>query len=486
MGMTHQKNNNIPPTPSVVEAASMANVLDNIGAYEDAELIDEYIEKITTAELSKHAGIWENVWERTKGRTKRIFLKEFREAHNAAKSVQEKLHKRIRGINQKYKNVSRLLKTYQLADWYNNLRDFEEVGGDSLLSESDFQKDYGRFMKSILKVKEEAPSEEEKSEEKKEVEKVFGPGEKTPEEIGEWNVLHDKQRAGVQQHFEDGRVRIRLNLWNRWARTRQFMRVSDPENEGRTIIRVNTKAAGRLPENLQAAMEDDLWRVLPTDAKDGYIYLERVATGQSRGETDETPEVGPADRAFEKKPKIPTISPTPIPKVPPTVPKKPESEEVELGEEDIEEAPPPEEAGKTLPPIPEKGKVPPPIPSTEEEKIYESEELGMEEIKEDEKGRAEVEELTQKEKEEGEMTGAPEGTTWIRYKPKSRYPGKFYPVKTINPKIHQIVEDEQLIEKLNKGWVDVHSGKPIAMEAKDIATYASRKDRINKILQLSE
>ena len=489
--MTHQKKNNIPFVPSVAEAISMADVLDGIGAYEDAELIDEYIEKVTEAgDLHKQAGIWENVWERTKGRTKRIFMKEFREAHDAAKEVQSELEERVQTVNQKYKDISQSFKTYNLADWYEKLKSFKEIGGDTLLSESDFQSDYSRFMKKILKVKEdegeEAPEEEGKPGEKKEVEKVFGPGEGTLEEIGEWNVLHDKQRAGVQQHFEDGRVRIRLNLWNRWARSKQFIRVIDPEGDGRTVVKVNVKARGRLPENLQAAMEDDMWRIIPTDAKDGYLYLERVATGQSKGETDKTPEVGPADKAFEKEPKLP-VAPPPTPKdAPPPAEKEPEDIGTKKEDEDIEVEPAPL-------PTPEEGKIPPPI-LEDKEKIYEPEELDMKEIKEDEKERAQVEKLTEEErKEEGEITGAPKGTTWIRFKPNARkdYAGKFYPVVRVKPRIHDIVEDEDFIKnKLDVAWARKHDGgrKPISVDenADDLEILASRKNRINRILELSE
>ena len=122
--MTHLKNN-IPFAPSIAEAVLMADAFDGIGAYEDAELMDEYIEKIAKAhDLQKFAGIWENIWSRTKGRAKRIFIKEFREAHNAAKGVQEELKERIETINQKYKEVSHLLKTYNLGDWYQKFMNF--------------------------------------------------------------------------------------------------------------------------------------------------------------------------------------------------------------------------------------------------------------------------------------------------------------------------------------------------------------------------
>jgi hypothetical protein len=444
----------IPGVPSIAKAAVMANMLDRLGLYEDAELFDSFIEvaAVSNQDLQKVAGMWSNVWNRLKGRTKRIFLKEYRNAYNSAKSIQTQLSDRMDKLNDKYEQVAQLFKTYQLPQWYETLSQFKDVGGDKLLAESDFQKEYGRFMKSILGVKEEGAEEEGDEERpekpKSDVEKVFGPGEQEEDvdKIDPWNVVYDKQKQGVAVHFEGDQIRIKMPLWLRWKRSRQFIRVPNPSGEDQETFQFNVKAKGRIPENLQHAMQDNIWKIDMIDKTNGYVYLGKVAPVETKEETSKAPEAPKEE-----------FTPPPVPKVPIT---SPEEEGTPGILEEMEEIEREVESEKEIPEAAS--------------------------VEEEEKERAETEAIT--EAEPGPVTKAPEGTTWIQYTDgtrKKQLVGKFYPVRKVNPRIHEVVSDEGLIEKLDRAWALKHSE---GAEADDIlahsASCSTRAQRIERIIHL--
>jgi len=450
------------PTPTISEAATIADILDGLGAYDEAELLDEYIERSAqvSGDMIKMAGFWSDIWKRMKGRTKRLFIKEFREAHDAAKQVQEDLAKRVDVVNEKFGRIAKALKTYQLADWYKELADFSEIGGNEMLASSGFQDTYGRFMQAILGAKEVSEKREEK--EKPEVEKVFGPSDEKKDvgegvaEIGEWSPVVRRQPA-VEEHFEGEKIRVQLPWWNKWAK-KHLRRI--PDEQGRIIFKVmptvrdeKGEVTQQTPVNLEKSMGEDFWEVERHD--DEYVYLNKAKVEKKI----EPPEAVPPDEeAFEKEPELP----------------KPELKE---------EAP--KEPGKT-----------PSVEAPEGEITFEEEE--PEEVKEPEEKPeepSEVEkEMEEEEGKEAEELGlkALEGTTWIRYNENARKDlrGMYRPVRKVRPKVHDIETDEEKIKILNRKWVESHSPtqKGVSLDSDDKSgiRLASRQQRILRIMELSE
>lgn len=418
---------NVEGVPSIGEVIVMADLLDRVGIYDDAELLDIFIENAAAynTNLEKVAGFWSDTWERMKGRTKRILFKEFRQAHDAARKIQEQLDTKFEELSNKYEQAKYLLKTYQLPDWYKQTSTIKELDGSALLTDSGFTDTYGKFMSSLLGVKEEATPE---------IEKVF---EKQPEseEIGEWNVLYDKQRKGVQQHYQGDRIRISLPLWNRWVRSHQFKRIEDASN--RVIIMVNTEAKGSLPENLLANMGTNKWEKESADSQ--YVYLKKVDSE------------GPKEKP--KKPEDIFEEPV-LPKIPRQ--KEEAKKQEEQKKEDVKQAP-----SETIP----------------KEKV--------ESIKDE----AEHGQTEEKDKKSESTDGAPEGTTWIRYT-SGRFKGKLYPVVRVRPERHEVITDKALIDKLNKAWKAKHGRAEVSsVSADDMELIASstgkRIQRLGKLMSLS-
>ena len=76
---------------SVVQASNIASLLDEAGAYEEANLLDLYIEAATKNDIVKQAGLW----ERVKGWTKSKLFSEYREMHKKAVEAQQEVEAAI-------------------------------------------------------------------------------------------------------------------------------------------------------------------------------------------------------------------------------------------------------------------------------------------------------------------------------------------------------------------------------------------------------
>ena len=293
--------------PNLNEVIALASLLDEIGLEKEAIILDNYIDeefkRISASEpyaFVKRAGFWDDVWERIKGRVGRAVFKDFREAYEDAKKVQTIIEEKMDDLNERYKRISHDLKTYQLGDWYKNLSTFEEVNGEEVLSSSDFLTSYTKYRDKVI-FKEQGTDKTER-----EVDKIYGPQEGEegdPAQIGEWNAIFDKKNQGVQIHYEDDIVRIKTELWNRWIKGGHFKRVPDPTGEGDTVIMFNAEAKGRIPENLQAALGDDTWKI-NLMGKDDYVYLGKIEGVKHK------PQEAPAEKEEEdvymKTPDLPS------------------------------------------------------------------------------------------------------------------------------------------------------------------------------------
>jgi len=261
-----------PPALSIKEAIFMADVLDSLGLIEDAGLLDKYASDISNKPIEKYAGIWSDIWEKMKGKTKRILFKKYKRLHDLAKDINEQLGERVDKINETYKTINKAFKTYQLDDWARALAGFKEVDGLGLLRDGNFEEEYKQFMSSYV-FGQKGPT---------------GPMESTETEskqvgaIGDW-VSVSKSHSGVQYYYEnEDDIRIKKSLWNRWANS-QFKRVPNPAGEG-IAISLNTKAPGRVPENLQAIMENDIWEIRSEKEDGEYVYLTRVGVVDRKDE----------------------------------------------------------------------------------------------------------------------------------------------------------------------------------------------------------
>jgi len=110
----------------------------------------------------------------------------------------------------------------------------------------------------------------------------------------------------VQIHYQDNIVRVKTELWNRWLKGGHFKRVPDPTGEGDIVIMFNVEAKGRIPENLQAALGKDMWKITLM-GKDDYVYLGKIE-GTQPEQTEQEPieEEKSEEDVFMKSPDLPS------------------------------------------------------------------------------------------------------------------------------------------------------------------------------------
>ena len=255
--------NTTPPAFSLKQAVLMAEVLDSLGLHEDANLLDSYAKEISNKGIEKTAGIWSNVWEKLKGKAKRILFKKYKILYERALEVQEEVVKRMDIINSHYKTLSKNIKTYQLEEWANGINSFTAINGPELLREFNFQEAYSDYANLLYTGAGEGEDDE--------------VPERKEEKIGEWYAHVNRREPRIQKHYkEENLIRIHSEIFSRWVRhLRGFL--GSKVDENKNLFTINFKAKGTLPTMILEALGNDVWERVPAKGDADFVYLKRVA-----------------------------------------------------------------------------------------------------------------------------------------------------------------------------------------------------------------
>jgi hypothetical protein len=265
----------IPKVPSLEEIMCFANLLDSVGEYRDAELLDGLIVKIASVnDITKQAGFWSNVWNRLKGRVKRMFLNEYKDLYESAKTANEELKKRVDQANEDYKVANNYFKNYSLGDWRQAVLSFKNLKIKDLLS--DFENKYGKYMayvtdsfnKEVESIQKKSPEEFDKMTETEEDKKAK---EKILPSIAKWTP--SKSRVQSNNEMPGKEIRIETEQFNNWLGTQliwsgKYVSLDMPRYK-------NKKAKGKFNELLVRMIGDNKWAIRnPKEEEDDtYTYL---------------------------------------------------------------------------------------------------------------------------------------------------------------------------------------------------------------------
>lgn len=245
---------------SVAEAAIMADILDKQGDYSTASLLDEYIE--ADGDIKKQAGLW----DRVKGRLKRTFVEEYKELWKRAKEAQEALGKQLEDDQERFDELSKLLKNYRLNEWRYGVH---RMNIDTKNIMDEFDKSYGRYLQFVVGVREQTPSaggetDVSKSESER-LEEIM----KKPESI-----------EGIYaSKLPDGRIRMRRDYFTKALKHH----LQQNENKVQLVEHIGSKPDKRLQE----LFGNKTWNIDVLDQKGNYVLLspiETVETGQEKVE----------------------------------------------------------------------------------------------------------------------------------------------------------------------------------------------------------
>jgi len=289
--------NKIPRVPTIIEATTMADILDGIGIHEDANLIDQFISESSkySNDFVKQAGLWSWVWNKLSGNVKKLFFKEFRELHKEAKKLQELADKELDKKIKENKQAQKDLSQYQLVSWWNRTE------SNNVLSEnqmSNFRTAYGKLMAYVLDLKDKKEKGEDLPEDANETEIGKVPELEKKDKITddelfkseldqEWEELN-KRNPNTFQENPNGDIRISKELISKW---KSHFRILN--RDGNKIL-MPTNKGGKLPVLVKTHMgAGSAWEILDEN-DDRFVYLRNI--GEEKKEepqekdTLETPE----------------------------------------------------------------------------------------------------------------------------------------------------------------------------------------------------
>lgn len=338
----------VPKTPSLREIVCFANLLDDIGEYRDAELLDDLITKFASDnDITKQAGFWANVWNRLKGRVKRMFLSEYKDLYEAAKAANEELKKRVDQVNEDYKVANSYFKNYDLGDWRQSLLSFKNLKTKDLLG--DFESKYGKYMayitdsfnKELEKTQKKSPEEFDKmtetSEDKEAKEKILP-------NIAKWTPSKSRIQGNNERPGKE--IRVETEQLNNWIGTQLVWSGKDLSIDKSRLK--DKKAKGKFNELLIRMIGNGKWKIIGTD--DIYTYLEKISEEATPIEKSPEEDVSEVEKILE--PKVPEEKSEVKPEIKPEV--KPEVKPIgepevtggEWEEEDFPAPKPPIGSGK--------------------------------------------------------------------------------------------------------------------------------------------
>lgn len=199
--------------PSLSEVARVASLFDEMGDYESACLLDDYLEKASEfkGDLVKQAGFWGNVWKRMKGKAKTWFISEYKELHDAAKEAQAKIEERIEKLVEEGKKLKKDFKNYELGTWHQRIENCHIMNSEDILYP--FNRKYGKFLKYITQFEDKKPEDAEISES----DRIIGKTDLTTKDIESvdgWSPVSRRMSKELQINSDTGEIRISLDWWN--------------------------------------------------------------------------------------------------------------------------------------------------------------------------------------------------------------------------------------------------------------------------------
>lgn len=301
-------NKGLPSIPSTREVIAAADLFDQMGDFESAALLDEYIERTAEfdGDIVRLAGFWANVWKRMKGRAKMWFYAEYKELYNAAKEAQEKIQERIGEAEKAIKELKQDVKNHDLQDWRLKLDEMKIINTKDITAP--FDKIYGRFLAYIMKFKDQQDKETWRDS------ATLTPSEKTERMMGAGIPPGGREVKWVPQ---DKERKVFLSRNGDMARIDkdavQYIKTMKPVKGKPEYRKVWEKTGLKVMKN---TFGDSMWMEIYEDEK--YVYYREVpSVGAEKPVTTE-------EKEAPKKPEAPEGTwgkPPPLPPMP-TGPKK--------------------------------------------------------------------------------------------------------------------------------------------------------------------
>ena len=268
-------------TPTAREVLAAADLFDQMGDFESAALLDEYLEQTAEydGDIIKLAGFWANVWKRMKGKAKMWFYNEYKELFQAAKEAQEKLQERMKEAKIAVKELKSNINNHELQDWRLKLGQLKFLNTSDITQK--FDGIYGRFLNYILKFKDQQEESEKSLEQmtpSEKIESMTGSGTSGVK----WLPVDRKE--GQQKIFvssDETMVRIDRERAPHYTRLMRPVKGKSPEYRRlQEDARLNV---------MKAVFGNSIWKIIKETEK--YTYYKEVP------EATETTE--------EKKPEVP-------------------------------------------------------------------------------------------------------------------------------------------------------------------------------------
>lgn len=291
---------------SLNEAINMANLLDDIGLFKQADLLDQYVKAIKEENIIKQSALW----DRFKGWAKTKLFDEYKELVDRAKEVQTALDGHMEEIATNHKSISKDLKNYQLNDWRLRLYDINQKAKDINNLTKNFDKTYGRFLQVITNVQKLDPTKTQSGtlSPSEKIERIFQQSaNKPPSRIMEdvkdlidtsdltgdtatelpdesptatpsqkpavrplkvdadWSLI-DTRLPFAQINVDSGDVRFSAD-----KQTQFETHTTKIKGDGGILHGVNTTAGGKRPDWLVKLLGDKYWKLIRTDKEWWYL-----------------------------------------------------------------------------------------------------------------------------------------------------------------------------------------------------------------------
>jgi hypothetical protein len=304
-------------TPSIKEAIVIADILDEAGYYEDAALIDEFIEKAAQQDgnLIKQAGIFSGIWNRLSGMAKRLFFKEYRQMYKMAKEAHKAIGQRMDEARKLYKEANHDFKNYELVAWREKVLQLPVYTKDLMV---DYERAFGRLIAFTYKLQDKGQVSRSKKPGEVDVGDITPPGEggegaKPPGEpsvptppsgappteettskkkldpdtrfMKEKGWQRDPLIPSIASNPLSGEIAIDRERFTKYLKTHVVDASTDPDED---LFKLGPHKR-QMPKGLREAMGDGVWQKTSMDVD--WIYLSPVGGKEEAVPPDEeTPE----------------------------------------------------------------------------------------------------------------------------------------------------------------------------------------------------
>lgn len=146
---------------ALIKLAQAAQILDEAGLYQDADLADEFLKKaMAEPDIEKVAGMWANFVSRLGGWARQLLFKEYRELYRRAKTAQAELQReteayldQARNWVQTAKDLKKTLKRHELQEWRKATADLlTTMRAEPSAVLGPYDEQYGEMIARVLKV----------------------------------------------------------------------------------------------------------------------------------------------------------------------------------------------------------------------------------------------------------------------------------------------------------------------------------------------